>query len=51
MSESKNVATNHPEIVNKLQTYADNIRTELGDSLMKIPKGRGTREAGQSGQK
>jgi arylsulfatase A-like enzyme len=51
ISESKNVAIDHPEIVRKLQEYADSIRAELGDTLMKMPKGKGTREAGQSGQK
>lgn len=51
ISESKNVAVDHPEVARKLQFYADSIRAELGDSLMKMPKGKGTREAGQSGQK
>jgi arylsulfatase len=51
ISESKNVAADHPEIVSKLQAYAASVRAELGDTLMKMPKGKGTREAGQSGQK
>lgn len=51
ISESKNVAAEHPETISKLQAYAETMRTELGDSLMKMPKGRGTREAGQSGKK
>jgi hypothetical protein len=51
ISESKNVAADHAEIVSKLKAYADSIRAELGDTLMKMPKGRGTREAGQSSQK
>jgi len=51
ISESKNVAADHPEIVNKLKAYADSIRAELGDTLMKMPKGTGTREVGQNGQK
>lgn len=45
--ESKNVAADHPEIVNKLQAYAAQIREELGDSLMKQPKGKGSREPGR----
>jgi arylsulfatase A-like enzyme len=50
ISESKNVAADHPEIVSKLQAYAKAMRAELGDSLMKQPKGSGTREAGQSAE-
>lgn len=46
ISESKNVAADHPEIVRKLQAHAESIRTELGDSLMKKATGTGTREAG-----
>ncbi len=48
ISESKNVAAQNPEMVAKLQGYAAQIREELGDSLMKQPKGKGTREAGKS---
>ncbi len=51
ISESKNVALDHPEIVSKLLKYADSIRADLGDTLMKMPKGKGTREAGQSDRK
>jgi arylsulfatase A len=47
LSESKNLATQNPEEAARLQKYADTIRAELGDSLMKQPKGTGTREAGQ----
>jgi arylsulfatase A len=48
ISESKNVAADHPEIISKLQAYAETMRAELGDTLMKQPKGKGTREAGKS---
>lgn len=47
VSESKNVATGHPDIIAKLQQHAATIRAELGDSLMKQPKGAGTREPGR----
>ena len=47
ISESKNVAADHPEEVARLQKHAQTIREELGDSLMKQPKGSGTREPGK----
>jgi arylsulfatase len=47
VSESKNVAAEHPEEVARLQKHAQTIRAELGDSLLKQPKGSGTREAGK----
>jgi arylsulfatase A len=47
ISESKNLATQNPEEVARLQKHATAIRAELGDSLMKMPKGIGTREAGK----
>ncbi|HBJ83581.1 MAG TPA: arylsulfatase [Verrucomicrobiales bacterium] len=47
LSESKNLASQFPEQVAKLQQHAATIRAELGDSLMKQPKGSGTREAGR----
>jgi arylsulfatase A len=47
VSESKNVATQHPDQVAKLQQHAESIRRELGDSLMKLAKGSGTREPGR----
>ena len=47
ISESRNVAADHPEIVSKLQAYAEMTRAELGDSLMKKSTGSGTRPAGQ----
>ncbi|MFM7604053.1 MAG: sulfatase-like hydrolase/transferase, partial [Prosthecobacter sp.] len=46
ISESKNVAADYPEEVARLQKHAQTIRSELGDSLMKQPKGGGTREPG-----
>jgi arylsulfatase A len=47
LSESKNLAAQNPEEVARLQKHADTIRAELGDTLMKRPKGTGTREAGK----
>ena len=47
LSESKNLASQFPDQVAKLQQHAEAIRSELGDSLMKLPKGSGTREAGK----
>jgi arylsulfatase len=47
VSESKNVAAEHPGEVARLQKHAQTIRAELGDSLLKQPKGSGTREAGK----
>jgi arylsulfatase A-like enzyme len=47
LSESKNLATQFPDQVTKLQQHAETIRAELGDSLLKLPKGSGTREAGK----
>lgn len=46
-SESKNLAHTNPEVLARLQGYAKQIRSELGDSLTK-QKGTGTRPAGQS---
>ncbi len=47
ISESKNLAAQNPDEVARLQKSAESIRAELGDSLMKLPKGTGTREAGK----
>ncbi|MDZ4404041.1 sulfatase [Prosthecobacter sp.] len=47
ISESKNLAAGNPDEVARLQKFADTIRAELGDSLMKLPKGAGSREAGK----
>ena len=48
VSESKNMAAFEPEMVAKLEAYAEVIRADLGDKLKKISKGPGSREAGQS---
>jgi arylsulfatase A len=37
----------NPDEVARLQKHAEAVRVELGDSLMKMPKGTGTREAGK----
>ncbi|WP_395738584.1 sulfatase [Prosthecobacter sp.] len=47
ISESKNLAAQNPDEVARLQKHAETIRAELGDTLMKMPKGSGTREAGK----
>ena len=45
-SETKNVASENPEIVEKIKQLADDMRSRLGDSL-KDMKGSETREAGK----
>ncbi|MDB6007330.1 MAG: Arylsulfatase, partial [Prosthecobacter sp.] len=45
-SESKDLAAQNSDVVAQLQKHATAIRAELGDSLTKMPKGAGTREAG-----
>lgn len=45
IGESKNIATQHPAIVSKMQALAFEKRSELGDRLQKI-KGTQNREAG-----
>lgn len=47
ISESKNIAAQFPEEVTRLEGYAEAIRVELGDSLKKQPRGKGTREPGR----
>ena len=47
ISESKNLASQNSDEVARLQKHAEAIRAELGDSLMKMNKGTGTREAGK----
>lgn len=51
ISESKNLADDHPEEVARLQVYASQIRVELGDGYLKQPKGSGSRAAGQADAK
>jgi arylsulfatase A-like enzyme len=46
IGESKNVAAQHPEIVRRLEAFAEQARLELGDSLTKR-KGKGIRPAGK----
>ena len=36
IGESKDVASEHPEVAKRLQSLADKIRSELGDSLTKV---------------
>lgn len=43
--ETKNLAVEHPEIVQRLSALAEPIRRDLGDSLLKI-SGTGTRPVG-----
>jgi arylsulfatase A len=47
ISESKNLAAQNSDEDAKLQKHAEAIRAELGDSLMKMNQGAGTREAGK----
>ncbi|WP_373516974.1 sulfatase [Pricia sp.] len=44
-SETKNVAEEHPKIVEKIKALADDMRSQLGDSLKDV-EGSETREAG-----
>ena len=44
--ETKDVAAAHPEIVTRLQAFAEQCRAELGDTLTQR-KGAGTREPGR----
>lgn len=50
VSESKNVADQHPEIVRRLRELAEAARADLGDSLTK-QRGKGVRPAGQLREK
>lgn len=45
-SETKNVADEHPEVVEKIKELADGMRLRLGDSLRDL-KGNETRKPGQ----
>ncbi|MGB5553674.1 MAG: sulfatase [Flavobacteriaceae bacterium] len=45
ISETKNVAEEHPEIVDKIKVLANDMRQRLGDSLLEL-EGSETREAG-----
>jgi arylsulfatase len=46
ISETTNVADKHPEIVNRLEAFAEQARADLGDSLTQR-KGSGAREPGR----
>jgi arylsulfatase A-like enzyme len=46
VGETQNVASAHPEVVERLQKAADDARQDLGDSSRK-QKGAGVREAGR----
>jgi len=46
ISETKNVASEHPEIVNQIKLLANRMRTRLGDSLLGLD-GTETREPGR----
>jgi arylsulfatase A len=46
VSESKNVADQHPQVVDRLMEYAEKYRSELGDSLTNR-SGTGNRQAGR----
>ncbi|WP_420602983.1 sulfatase [Flagellimonas sp.] len=49
ISETKNVATEHPEVVEKIKLLANAMRTRLGDSLLEL-EGTETREPGRLNQ-
>jgi len=46
ISEKRNVAKDHPEIVKRLEAFAEEARAELGDKL-RNRLGRGTRQPGR----
>lgn len=46
ISESNNIASEHPEIVGKIKLLANDMRSRLGDSLLEL-EGSETREPGQ----
>jgi arylsulfatase A len=46
VGEKNNVASQHPDIVKRLEAFADKAREELGDSLKEL-KGKGSREPGR----
>jgi len=50
VSESTDVAAQHPDIVKRLEAEAEKARRELGDSLSNV-KGKGVREPGRVAQK
>jgi arylsulfatase len=46
LGETKNVADEHPEVVQRLQAYAEQAREDMGDALTKR-KGKNVREPGR----
>ncbi|WP_298793880.1 sulfatase family protein [uncultured Allomuricauda sp.] len=46
ISETKNVASEHPEVIEKIKLLANDMRTRLGDSLLEL-EGTETREPGR----
>jgi len=46
ISETKNVAEQNPEVVDKIKVLANNMRQELGDSLLDL-EGTNNREPGR----
>ncbi|MCB0283466.1 MAG: sulfatase-like hydrolase/transferase [Calditrichaeota bacterium] len=46
ISETRNVAADHPEIVSEIEKIADRVRADLGDSLTGV-EGQGNREVGR----
>jgi arylsulfatase len=46
ISETRNVAADHPDVVRRLEAEAEKAREELGDALTKRT-GKGTREPGK----
>lgn len=47
ISETKNVAEDHPEVVDKIKILSNEMRHELGDSLLEL-EGTKNREAGKA---
>ena len=50
ISEATNVAAQHPDVMEQLQSESEKARQELGDALTKV-KGKGDREPGRVAQK
>ncbi len=47
IGEKTDVAAAHPDVVARLQAFAEKCRADLGDNLQKRPAGAGTREPGR----
>ncbi|MEX0273621.1 MAG: sulfatase, partial [Flavobacteriaceae bacterium] len=47
VGERINVADQYPDVVAAIEKLANGMRAELGDNLMDMPKGSGTREPGR----